>query len=617
MHQDVWSRYSGGSGAPGWTLELAGMDLSDDGAALEATGAAFLHGVKGGRLPGERGLWSTGYSKLACASLSTLFWGGETFAPTLKVGPKGINIQSYLQDAYLGAYDQLVKAVGDLDTVVGFEMMNEPHTGYIGMASIDTWNYNTDLHLGVFPSPIQGMVAGAGHEVDGVPVYTRSWPYPTRASSKATLNAGGKAKAWTNDGPTAGQCPWEREGVWKWSADKKAGIALQQDYFTRDRKGNKVEFYRDFYFPFIRRWEAVVARRAPKKSVMLEPLPNEYAPVWPADVRPKNFVYAPHWYDLHAMFNKSFGNWTVNVQGLSRGMFILRALYYGDEGAKDNYSLQIATLVREARDKFGMNVPIVFGECGVPIDLNGETAFASGNWKWQERMLDAVITAMERSLVAFNLWNYNPLNTDALGDDWNAENFSWYSDANRQRTLDAAPASEAAVAATSPDTGGRLLDALVRPYAIATAGTKIISSRYTKVTQLYSLRFTDNAGFLTDKQAEINRAPTARVTELFVPSRIYKPGQFKWSVSLGGRIVFDHAAQRAWVWFDDSDDAIAEHIRTKRALVRCVDIWVQDPVDERPLSAYLALLLVLCMVGFVFANEVMAARYGKGWVTFL
>ena len=48
------------SGAPGWTLEVAGFDLSDDGDKLAVSGSAFLDGVRGGRLEGERGLWPTG-----------------------------------------------------------------------------------------------------------------------------------------------------------------------------------------------------------------------------------------------------------------------------------------------------------------------------------------------------------------------------------------------------------------------------------------------------------------------------------------------------------------------------------------------------------------------------
>lgn len=36
------------------------------------------------------------------------------------------------------------------------------------------------------------------------------------------------------------------------------------------------------------------------------------------ECRPENMVFAPHWYDLRALFSKSFGNFSVNVQGLSR-----------------------------------------------------------------------------------------------------------------------------------------------------------------------------------------------------------------------------------------------------------------------------------------------------------
>ena len=39
---------------------------------------------------------------------------------------------------------------------------------------------------------------------------------------------------------------------------------------------------------------------------------------WAREHQPKNMVYAPHWYDLNALFAKAFGDFTVNVQGISR-----------------------------------------------------------------------------------------------------------------------------------------------------------------------------------------------------------------------------------------------------------------------------------------------------------
>jgi hypothetical protein len=64
MHQDVWSRYSGGSGAPAWTIQAVGFDLG----AIEDSGSAWLHGQRGGgHLEAEQGLWPCGYHKL-CAS---------------------------------------------------------------------------------------------------------------------------------------------------------------------------------------------------------------------------------------------------------------------------------------------------------------------------------------------------------------------------------------------------------------------------------------------------------------------------------------------------------------------------------------------------------------------
>lgn len=122
MHQDVWSRYSGGSGAPAWTLTSVGFDLHK----LEEVNAAWLKGVKGGgHADDEKGLWPCGYQKLAAATMSTCFWAGDVFARKLKVKTgKGdeVSVQSFLQDAFLNAWERLVKAVGDLEGVIGFEV---------------------------------------------------------------------------------------------------------------------------------------------------------------------------------------------------------------------------------------------------------------------------------------------------------------------------------------------------------------------------------------------------------------------------------------------------------------------------------------------------------------
>ncbi len=95
-HQDVWSRFTGGDGAPGWTLEVAGIDISK----LHQTGAAFVHQESGDPYP--KMIWPTNYSKLAAATMFTLFFAGSDFAPKCLVD--GISIQALLTESLLWIY---------------------------------------------------------------------------------------------------------------------------------------------------------------------------------------------------------------------------------------------------------------------------------------------------------------------------------------------------------------------------------------------------------------------------------------------------------------------------------------------------------------------------------
>ncbi|KAI0321523.1 glycoside hydrolase family 5 protein, partial [Amylostereum chailletii] len=526
MHQDVWSRYSGGSGAPAWTIEAVGFDLH----ALEESGASWLLGVKGGgHVEAERGVWPTGYQKLAAATMATCFWAGDTFAPKLRIETregKEMSAQQFLQNTFLDMWEVVARTLGDLEAVMGFELMNEPHRGYIDLQSLHEFDYNTDLHLSHVPSALQSFMLGSGYPTV-VNHWTRSFPLPTRKTSTSVLNSASR-KAWREDGPTGGRDVWEMHGVWGYDTKKKDGVVLRENYFVKDpASGRKVEWYGDFYYPFINTWtNRVRSASSSDKLVFLEPIPNEFCPQsWGAE-HPANMVYAPHWYDLRVLFDKAHGEFSVNVQGLSRGMFPLKTFYWGHRGARDNFSLQIRNIVEAGYKSLGEK-PVVIGECGVPMDMKYGEAFATGDWTWQSRMMDAMITGLERSLVGFTLWNYNPANNDKRGDDWNGENFSWFS---RERAKKPTGAFDFEQSAHQLDDGGRILEAVVRPYAAKTAGVPLrceYELTTGKFTYEWAIPHSDDASTVDDGVPSVTRPPlhghvslSVRETEIFLPLMI-------------------------------------------------------------------------------------------------
>ncbi|KAJ3921255.1 glycoside hydrolase family 5 protein [Lentinula edodes] len=572
LHQDVWSRYSGGSGAPAWTLETVGFDLHE----LESTGAAWLKGVRGGgHLEEERGLWPCGYQKLAAATMATCFWAGDAFAPKLLTkGKHGdpISVQQFLQDAYLDMSEMVVKAVGDLEGVVGFEMMNEPHRGYIEIPSLHYFDYNTDLHLSAVPSALESFQLGVGRPTE-VAVWTRSFPMPTRKTGHVVLNVD-KRKVWRENGPTKGQCLWEMHGVWGWDKNKNEAIVLRESYFGKHpTNGKKIDWYTDFYYPFLNKWAERMRRASsPDKIVFLEMIPNEFCPPsFTKGHQPPNIVYAPHWYDLNALFTKAFGNFTVNVQGLSRGMFPLKAFYWGHKGARDNFALQIRNIVQEAYQVLG-ETPVIIGECGIPMDMNKGEAFQTDDFTWQAKMMDAMLVGLERAMVGFTLWNYNPNNTDLAGDDWNGENFSWFS---RSRALPRELLYHEQSSA-SLDNGGRILSAVVRPYPAKTAGIPL-KFEYEVTSGSFMFRWC-NPDTHTNYSKAINWAPTvtepsrshpevkALETEIFLPSLITH-GR---SVVVSGldeddSYVYDEARQTLFIVAKNTQPGGIHEVRVKLA----------------------------------------------------
>ncbi|KAL5034828.1 hypothetical protein BDV3_004345 [Batrachochytrium dendrobatidis] len=420
-HQDTWSRYSGGSGAPGWTFEVAGLDLTK----FIASGAVHYHDFTTDDDNGKM-IWPTNYIKLASATMFTLFFGGDEFAPNLKY--QNQSPQSFLQTHFCNAYAHLAKRflAAGVDSVVGFEVINEPHPGYIGLHTLEHFDLMKDLHLANTPTPLQSFALGSGY-TQSVDFFVKSWPWPTRKSGTRTLNID-KQSAWL----PGRKCIWRDHGVWDIDTNGNP-VTKKKHYFRTRRDGSPIDFNVHCYNPFIKKYSETIRSANPNMTILFEPIPNEDPPVFINDSSSllKNTIYAPHWYDLKSVFNKSFnGLITHDVQSLSRGTKnVLQASYFGMGGANRNYRTQISNIVRSGNERVGPK-PCLIGECGIPMDINEKAAFETGDYQHHTNFLDAVINAMESNLVNFTLWNYNPHNDNAFGDHWNGEDFSIYSRSN-------------------------------------------------------------------------------------------------------------------------------------------------------------------------------------------
>ncbi|PKY22164.1 glycoside hydrolase [Rhizophagus irregularis] len=415
-HQDCWSRFSGGSGAPGWTFEVAGLDITK----FKTTGAAYVHNTN--HKPGDSlpMVWPTNYTKLASSTMFTLFWGGDVFAPNTTY--EGVNVKEFLQEKYVNCYKHLARRLQHLDAVIGFELMNEPHQGYIGLADLHRYDGGKTLVFGDSPSALQSFALG-----DGIPqeveVWIKSWPFPTRKDKTRVINEESES-AWLT-----GKCIWRQHGVWDVDAKTNKPKVLNKDYFLKNPKtGEKLDYYKDFYLPFVKRYAEGIQSVSKEYFVFVEPLPNEPPPIWTPNDHHNNIIYAPHWYDLKALFTKTFnGKITHDVQRLTKGAHhIAAATYFGISGAKKNYSGQVRNIVKGGLQFVGEK-PCIIGECGIPMDINEKQAFLTNDWVHHSNFLDAVLGAMEKNLVNFTLWNYNPTNDNTHGDHWYGEDFSIYS----------------------------------------------------------------------------------------------------------------------------------------------------------------------------------------------
>lgn len=444
-HQDAWSRFSGGDGAPGWTLEAVGLDMR----TFAETGAAITHQTHGDPFP--RMIWPTNYGRLANLTMWTLFFGGNDFAPDTQVS--GVPVQDYLQGHYIRAIEELADRLKGMYNVIGFDTLNEPSAGLIGLHDLER-ETGTPMRLGPSPTALQALALG-----DGIPqkvdVYKLRSSGFARAGSKRVDPAG--KRAWQE----GAECVWRANGVWDVAPDGTPRL-LRPDYFTRvgDRE---VDFNRDYYLPFARRYTAAIRRHIPHTAIFLEGAPDGALPLEQGAI--SNAVYAPHWYDAMTLLRKKY------TPHLGADPFAGKVLL-GARAVERSFAGQIATLVDRGRS---LGMPTLIGEAGIPFDMDGKRAFRTGNFSHQVRALDATMRAIESSCANVTLWNYTADNSNERGDQWNDEDLSIFSRDQQHGT-------------GSLDDGGRALEAAVRPYPIAVPG-EVLSVSFDVKRRAFSCSF--------------------------------------------------------------------------------------------------------------------------------
>ncbi|KAH0845652.1 putative glycosyl hydrolase [Fonsecaea pedrosoi] len=585
-HQDVWSRFTGGSGAPLWTLYACGLDPE----TFTANQAAVVHNTWPDPAQFPKMLWPTNYTRLATETTFTLFYAGRDFAPNAIIDGK--NIQDYLTDHFIAACAHLAQRIHDAggledECIIGWETMNEPHRGLIGWEDLNGLPEELKMRKGTMPTPWQSILTGSGRAAE-VDVYEFSTfgPYksgrelvdPEGVSAWLSKHFDDTQYGWKRDpGWRLGECLWAQNGVWDPAQDQ----LLKPDYFASiPKSGEKLDYLKYtniYYMQHFRKYRDALRAIHKDCLILVQSAVLEIPPSIKGTIDDdKRLVFSTHYYDGITLLQKHWNKYyNVDVFGILRHKYSnpVFAVRLGETAIRNCLRDQLKAIREEGVTYLGDH-PTLFTEIGIPFDMDDKYAYKSGDYSSQISALDANHFALEGSgSQGYTLWTYVVENNHQWGDLWNGEDLSVVSvddpllpTASTLSTLPTTNPSTASLGrestsyssttlsdsttinpsnlkdalkspqinqtqATPPrgtdgPVGFRAAEAWVRPSPIATVGD-VVSYGF----DLKSVTFTFS---LTSDSATKESVPT----EIFLPEFHFPPGKTQVEVS-GGRWRID------------------------------------------------------------------------------
>ena len=497
FHQDVWSRMSGGDGAPGWVFEAVGLNFTKFSAA-EAAHVMQARYDYASPEPLQAAYpqmsWGSNYRLPANGIMWTLFWGGKLFTPDFRI--HGENVQDFLQGHYLGAMEQVARRVADMPHVLGFDTLNEPGLGWFGEPLSYRHLRQSEAHperprIGPALAPLDALAVARGLPVT-VPVLTRDAAGASVPSAERTFNADG-VSIWRS----GAACPFEAAGAYR--LDGGRAVALDEEFF-RARDGQRFDLSRDAFAPFYRKVAATIRRHQPAWSVFAEmdAFAHPAGRHFPTDL-PERTVNASHWYDVGTLYLKRFdpARHRDAISGAEeRGLDQIGA----------RYRRQLGDIAAAGSAFPDGGAPTLIGEFGIPYDLDDGADYArwargerTGLWQQHEAALGLMYDALDALGLHATQWNYTASNRNDLriGDGWNQEDLSIFSRDQQDDPAD-------------PGSGGRAVAGFSRPYARRVQG-RMPAMRFDREKGIFRLDFTADAA-------------VAGGTEIYIPAAHYPAG---------------------------------------------------------------------------------------------
>ena len=285
-----------------------------------ATEAALVQNLWPDPLKFPKMIWATNYTRLACQTIFTLFWAGRTFAP--KAAIDGVNIQDYLQDHFIAACKHLavrIKEANDLNgtAIIGWESVNEPNRGLVGVQDLGTVPEEQKLKKGTSATPWQAILLGSGRACE-----VETWDFGGMGPYKSGMqlvDPNGQSTWLASDEKDAkygwkrgeqwhlGSCLWAQHGVW----DPESDSSLRSAYFAQDPETGQTIDYEYFtnkwFMSYYRKYRDAIRNVFPDTIMFCQPPVLEIPPSIKAteDDEP-NMVFSPHWYDGVTLMTKKW-----------------------------------------------------------------------------------------------------------------------------------------------------------------------------------------------------------------------------------------------------------------------------------------------------------------------